>query len=75
MSFTNKKWVRFCCPQPMTCSPKAYWIFSGPPGSRLVYLGEVRKLETDRFEVGVRELLGRGQCGSSPLTITADSSC
>ncbi len=45
--------------------------FLGPPGSRLAYLGEVRKLDDGRFEVGVRELLGAGSMRVEPLMLNA----
>ncbi len=45
--------------------------FLGPSGSRLAYLGEVRKLDDDRFEVGLRELLGAGSMRVEPLILNA----
>ena len=41
----------------------------GPPGSRLVYLTELRLIDEHRIEVGLRELIGLQGERSAPLSI------
>lgn len=44
----------------------------GRSGSRLVYLSEVRKVEEDRVELGLRELVGQTGERAAPLPLTAE---
>ena len=41
----------------------------GPRGSRLVHLAELRMLEEDRVEVGIRELVGERTSRAAPLVL------
>jgi serine/threonine protein kinase len=42
----------------------------GPRGSRLVHIAEIRMLDEDRFEVGLRELVGERSARTAPLTMS-----
>ena len=42
----------------------------GPRGSRLVHLAELRMLDEDRVEVGVRELVGERTARAAPLVLS-----
>jgi serine/threonine protein kinase/Tfp pilus assembly protein PilF len=42
----------------------------GPRGSRLVHIAEVRMLDEDRIEVGLRELVGERSARTAPVTLS-----
>lgn len=44
----------------------------GPPGTRLVYLTEMRMIEEGKFEVSLRELVGLQGERSAPMTFDSD---
>ena len=44
----------------------------GPPGTRLVYMTEMRMIEEGKFEVSLRELIGLQGERSAPMTFNAD---
>jgi hypothetical protein len=44
--------------------------YLGPRGSRLVYLNDLRTLDEDKVEIGLRELVGRDAERMAPLTVT-----
>ena len=44
----------------------------GPPGTRLVYLTELRMIEEGKFEVSLRELIGLQGERSAPMTFDSD---
>jgi WD40 repeat protein/serine/threonine protein kinase/tetratricopeptide (TPR) repeat protein len=46
--------------------------FVGPPGSRLVYLTELRTVEADRVEAGLRELVGLQGERLASLALTSE---
>jgi serine/threonine protein kinase/tetratricopeptide (TPR) repeat protein len=46
----------------------------GPRGSRLVHLAELRMLDENRVEVGIRELVGERSARTAPLDLTRDQS-
>ena len=46
--------------------------WSGPPGSRFVYLTEIRTVDEAQVEVGLRELMGRDSERSAPLRLSAE---
>ena len=45
--------------------------FLGPRGTRLMYLAEIRALESDEVELGVRELVGLQGERSTPIRLSA----